>query len=96
MLSYQNAYSEMTLREAIAELQAAAGEQNFTFESPEMQRAIEAHDAVHAVFACDITQTGEVIAHAWMLLGTTVKIRKLLDIRKEFGIRVPVNIARDA
>ncbi len=153
MLSYQDARSEMTLREAISKLRAATGEQNFTFESPEMQRAIEAHDAVHAVFACDITQAGEVVAHAWMLLGTTVKTqemkqvtahrehrkiaadqghakmigvairalprvagaavaamrmkkrfpwagyeefldRRLLDIRKEFGIQVPAIVAR--
>ncbi len=70
----------MTLREAISELRAAAGEQNFTFESPEMQRAIEAHDAVHAVFACDITQAGEVVAHAWMLLGITVKAQEMKQV----------------
>ncbi len=43
VLSYQDARSAMTLREAIAELRRAAGEQNFAFESPQMRRAIDAH-----------------------------------------------------
>lgn len=80
MLSYQDACSEMTLREAISELRSAVGEQNFTFESPEMQRAIDAHDAVHVVFACDITQTDEVVAHAWMMLGTTVRTQEIKQV----------------
>lgn len=80
MLSYQDARSEMTLREAISELRSTTGEQNFAFESPEMQRAIEAHDAVHAVFACDITQAGEVVAHAWMILGTTIKVQEMKQV----------------
>lgn len=80
MLEYQNPDSAQTLREAINELQAAAGEQNFVFESPQMQRAILAHDAVHAVFACAITQVDEVAAHVWMLLGTTVTISEIKQV----------------
>lgn len=39
-----------------------------------------AHDAVHVLFACDTSDRGEAVAHAWMLLGTTVTHREIREV----------------
>jgi ubiquinone biosynthesis protein Coq4 len=82
MLLYQDSQSTMTLREAIDELRSLTGEEAIYPEqlSPEIKKALDAHDAVHVIFGCDTSETDEVIAHAWMLLGTTVKMDELQQI----------------
>jgi ubiquinone biosynthesis protein Coq4 len=82
MLSYQLSNSEMTLQEAINELRLAEGEEIYLPEklAPEIKEAIEAHDAVHTIFACDISKRDEILAHIFMLLGTTVKMVELKKV----------------
>ena len=70
MHGYQDPSSAMTLGEALAELRAAEGD--VTPEAGELTAALEAHDVVHIIFGLDTSEIDEVVAHAWMLLGTTL------------------------
>ena len=79
MLSYLQPESRQTLRQAIAELREEDARERDVAPAfaPALQRALTAHDAVHVIFACDTSDHGEALAHAWMLLGTTVTQREL-------------------
>lgn len=79
MLDYLNPDSRLTLREAIAQLREedAKGRDVAPRAAPDVQRSLNAHDAVHVIFACDTSDRGEAVAHAWMLLGTTLSRREL-------------------
>lgn len=82
MLDYLEPNATFMLREAIAQLREEDAK-NFDVAcrvSPHLERSIMAHDAVHVLFACDTSDKGEAIAHAWMLLGTTVTPRQLRDV----------------
>lgn len=72
----------MTLQEAIDELRLAEGEEIYLPEklAPEIRQAIDAHDAVHTIFGCDISKRDEVAAHVFMLLGTTVTMKELKSV----------------
>ncbi|UQV18922.1 hypothetical protein MU852_03350 [Brevundimonas albigilva] len=75
MLAYLEPQCRLTLRQSIALLREEdAKERDVAMTvAPEVERSMTAHDAVHVIFACDTSDRGEAIAHAWMMLGTTVK-----------------------
>ena len=78
-LDYLNPYSRQTLGSALAELREAEGAENDAAGqvAPELSRDLDVHDAIHVIFACSTDVEGEVMAHAWTLLGTTAKIGDL-------------------
>lgn len=82
MLDYMNPDAAITLRQAIIQLREEdAKERDVALRvAPEVERSMTAHDAVHVIFACDTSDKGEAIAHAWMLLGTTVTHRQLRSV----------------
>lgn len=82
MLDYLKRDSRLTLREAITQLRQedAKDRDVASTVAPEVERSMTAHDAVHAVFACDTSDRGEAVAHAWMLLGTTLTRRELHEV----------------
>jgi ubiquinone biosynthesis protein Coq4 len=82
MLDYLNPDCPLSLREAIAQLRDEDAKERDVAPSvaPEVERSMTAHDAVHVIFACDTSDRGEAIAHAWMLLGTTVTHRQLTEV----------------
>lgn len=84
MLDYLRPDSSLTLRDAIGQLRKEDAKKRDVapIAAPEMQRAITAHDAVHVIFACDTSDRGEAVAHAWMLLGTTVTRRALREVMR--------------
>jgi hypothetical protein len=68
--------STQTLREGIAELRRAEGAGTDAAETfaPELKRDIDAHDAIHVLFACPTSLVGEIIAHVWTVFGTTARM----------------------
>jgi ubiquinone biosynthesis protein Coq4 len=82
MLNYMHPNAALTLRDAIAQLREEDAKERDVAPTvaPEVERSMTAHDAVHVIFACDTSDRGEAIAHAWMLLGTTVTRRQLRDV----------------
>lgn len=82
MLDYLDPKATLTLREGIAQLREEDAKERDVapIVAPEVQRSMTAHDAVHVLFACDTSDRGEAVAHAWMLLGTTVSHRQLRDV----------------
>lgn len=82
MLDYLKPDCTLTLRAAIAQLREEdAKDRDVAAKvAPEVERSMTAHDAVHVIFGCDTSDRGEAIAHAWMLLGTTVTHRQLRDV----------------
>ncbi|MFN3945297.1 MAG: hypothetical protein ACK4K7_10235 [Allosphingosinicella sp.] len=82
MLDYLNPDCPLSLRKAIAQLREEDAKERDVAPSvaPEVERSMTAHDAVHVIFACDTSDRGEAIAHAWMLLGTTVTHRQLSEV----------------
>ncbi len=92
--SYRDVDCASTLRDCIAHLRledAKARDVAPAF-APETQRSLTAHDSVHVIFACDTSDRGEAIAHAWMLLGTDVTHRQLLNVT---GARDHTRIVRE-
>lgn len=69
----------MTLGDAIAALRADEAGRNDMTEvmARAVEVAFERHDAVHILFGCGTTLADEIAAHAWMLLGTTARIREM-------------------
>lgn len=82
MLDYLRPDATLTLRVAIAQLREEDAKERDVAPAValEVERSITAHDAVHVIFACDTSDRGEAIAHAWMLLGTTVRHSQLRDV----------------
>lgn len=82
MLEYLKPNTSLTLRGGITQLREEdAKERDMAGTvAPEVERSMTAHDAVHVIFACDTSDKGEAVAHAWMLLGTTVTHRQLRDV----------------
>ena len=78
-LMYLRPESQQTLREAIWELRQAEGAEGDAAEtvSPELLNDIEVHDAIHVVFACPTNLTGEILAHIWTALGTTLEMKEM-------------------
>lgn len=81
--SYLNPTSESTLREALAELNALEANVTADVVSSTLAAALTAHDAVHVLFGCDITNHDEVLAHVWMLVGTDAAIKDLHRITQD-------------
>lgn len=82
MLEYLDPDCALTLRAAIALLREEDAKDRDvapTF-APEVQRSMTAHDAVHVIFGCDTSDRGEAVAHAWMMLGTTVTHAQLREV----------------
>jgi hypothetical protein len=79
MLGYLDPGCTLTLRDAIALLREEDAKERDVapLVAPEVERSMTAHDAVHVLFACDTSDHGEALAHAWMLLGTSVTHRQL-------------------
>lgn len=82
MLDYLDPKCTLTLREAITKLREEDAKERDVAPrvAAEVERSMTAHDAVHVLFACDTSDGGEAIAHAWMLLGTTVRHHQLKDV----------------
>lgn len=78
-LEYLNPQSTQTLREGIAELRAAEGDDHDAAEcmAPELLNDIDTHDAIHVLFGCPTDLEGEIVAHAWTVFGTTVSLRDM-------------------
>lgn len=82
MLSYRHPLTTMKLRDGLRELRAADGAIMATPQS-EFDDVLTAHDAVHVVFGLDITETDEVLAHVWMLRGTTLTHAEMRDVMRD-------------
>ncbi len=67
----------MSLADAIAELRALDHDVSEEVVSSDLQKALEAHDAVHVLFGCDISDDDEILAHVWMALGTDVSMSEM-------------------
>lgn len=82
MLDYLNSDATLTLRDAITQLREEDAKERDVAPrvAPGVERSMTAHDAVHVVFACDTSDKGEAVAHAWMLLGTTVTHRQMREV----------------
>lgn len=77
---YLEADATLTLREAIEELRSLEEDVSSEVVSPVLQQALDAHDAVHVVFGCDITEADEVLAHIWMVFGTSARMADLRPV----------------
>lgn len=91
MLSYLKPDCTLTLREGITQLREedAKGRDVAPQFALEVERSMTAHDAVHVIFGCDTSDRGEAVAHAWMMLGTTVKhsdLQQVMDGRDHAAI----------
>lgn len=82
MLDYLDPDCRLTLREAIRQLREEDAKERDVAPvvAPEVERSMTAHDAVHVIFACDTSDRGETVAHAWMLLGTDVTHREIASV----------------
>ena len=76
MFDYQNPRCLATLRAALAELRAAETDVSEEV-SAKLAEALEAHDVVHVLFGLDISDLDEVVAHGWMMFGTTLSMREM-------------------
>lgn len=78
-LEYLNPLSPQTLFNAIRELRQAEGVEYGASESfaPELLNDIDSHDAIHVLFACPTSLSGEVVAHIWTLFGTDTSIQDM-------------------
>jgi hypothetical protein len=81
MPAYQMSDADMTLREALAGLRAAEGDVSEAL-STDLAAALVAHDVVHILFGLDISDLDEVVAHAWMVFGTTPSNRELHSVMR--------------
>jgi hypothetical protein len=79
IMRYQDPDSTMTLQEALCELRAAEADMSLEV-SEFLAEKLEAHDVVHIIFGLDITDLDEVVAHVWMLFGTTLTISGMKDV----------------
>lgn len=82
MLDYLEPETRLTLRDALSQLRLedAKDRDIASTIALEVERSMTAHDAVHVIFACDTSDQGEAIAHAWMLLGTDVTHHQLREV----------------
>lgn len=81
MMQYQDPSSHMTLREALDELRRAEGDVTQDV-SGELAAALEAHDVVHIMFGLDISDLDEIVAHGWMVCGTTLSFAEIHEIMR--------------
>lgn len=90
MLAYLDPHCRLISREAITLLREEDAKERDVAptSAPEVQRSMTAHDAVHVIFGCDTTDRAEAIAHAWMLLGTTVTHQELAAVMRTTDHRV--------
>ncbi len=83
-LRYLDPASTQTLREGITELKAAEGPDGDAAENlaPELAVQIDAHDAIHVLFACPTDLRGEIAAHVWSVLGTTMTMADMHAVNR--------------
>jgi hypothetical protein len=82
MPSYRHPECAATLRQALGELRSMEGDVSIEV-SNSMFDALEAHDAVHVLFGLDISDVDEVVAHGWMIFGTTLTFAEMAATAKE-------------
>jgi hypothetical protein len=72
VFQFEQPNAEMTLREGLAELNAAynQGQNINTQVSQAAQTVLTAHDCVHVIFGCNISYKGEALNQAWTFWGT--------------------------
>ena len=83
-LRYLDPASTQTLREGISELKDAEGPDGDAAENlaPELITQIDAHDAIHVLFACPTDLRGEIAAHVWSALGTTMTMADMQTVNR--------------
>lgn len=83
-LRYLDPASTQTLREGIAELKDAEGPEGDAAENlaPELVPQIDAHYAIHVLFACPTDLRGEIAAHVWTALGTTMTMVEMQNVNQ--------------
>ncbi|QLC23947.1 hypothetical protein HFP57_02135 [Parasphingopyxis algicola] len=75
--------SRMTLREALAELRELEADVSDETIGDDLTKALIAHDVVHILFGCDISDDDEVIAHLWMVVGTDARLGDMRAIARD-------------
>lgn len=83
-MRYLEPSSTQTLREGVMELRRAETSESDAAETfaPELKHDIDVHDAIHVLFACPTTLTGEIIAHVWTAFGTTASIADMHRVNR--------------
>ena len=86
MLSYQNEYSDITLREGIDEYRDYLKKNNRHVLgencSEDEKLTILGHDATHVIFGLDTSLEQEAILDTWVLWGSKWKLKYLLGYNK--------------
>ena len=82
MLKFQQAETEMTLREGLGEYYGSqAGLVTGRGASDSAREFFRCHDAAHVVFGCSTSLTNEAIVEIWSSFGTTAGLSLLRDYR---------------
>lgn len=77
-LTYLDPESPLTLREGVREARLAEGDEDAAQSvADEIVDDVDAHDAIHVLFGCPTDLRGEIVAHVWALLGTTMTLRDM-------------------
>lgn len=74
MFEYQQQNSALTLDDGLGEYRRV-NPHLIESSDPQSVEMLRCHDATHVVFGCDTDLRGEVLVHAWTVLGTTQSIR---------------------
>lgn len=82
--NYLNPQSTQTLRQGIYEFHQVEVVENDASETvaPELLTDIDMHDAIHVLFGCPTHLGGEIIAHIWTALGTTVSLQAMHQVNR--------------
>ncbi|MEM8974561.1 MAG: hypothetical protein AAGD43_21090 [Pseudomonadota bacterium] len=83
-LRYLDPVSSQTLRQGIEELKRVEGADGDAAQnvSEDLVDRINLHDAIHVLFACPTDLRGEIAAHVWTAVGTTMTIRNMHDVNQ--------------
>lgn len=82
--NYLNPQSTQTLHQGIYEFHQAEVPEHDASETvaPELLADIDMHDAIHVLFGCPTHLGGEIIAHVWTALGTTVPLQAMHRVNR--------------
>ncbi|KAI9131696.1 hypothetical protein [Acaryochloris sp. CCMEE 5410] len=83
-LQYLNPQSTQTLRQGIYEFHQAEVIENDASDTVtlELLADIDMHDAIHVLFGCPTHLDGEILAHVWTALGTTVSLQVMHRVNR--------------